>query len=243
MVEKSSPSITDNDLSDADLKKLTQWDTPTICNGLELVCPERRAIGFTTEPLVCLDPSLKPVVGYVKTATIRASSTSTGTAEDDRDMRIGYYEYVAGGARPAIVVIQDLDSTPGFGAFWGEVNTHIHRGLGVAGCVTNGSMRDIPDAATAFQLLANRIGPSHAHVHVTGFGAQVTVHNMTVDDGDIVHMDQHGAVVVPAHAVAQLPSAIDLISRREAKILDAAKSSDFNINQLRNALKEAGEIH
>jgi len=123
------------------------------------------------------------------------------------------------------------------------VNTHIHRGLGVAGCVTNGSMRDIPDSATNFQLLANRIGPSHAHVHVTGYGIQVTVHNMTVNNGDIVHMDQHGAVVVPADAVAQLPDAIELISRREATILDAAKSSDFDISKLREALKLAGEIH
>jgi len=238
MVDKSNSLV-----SEDDLQKLTQWDTPTICNGLELVCPERRAIGFTTEPLFCLAPSLTPAIGYVKTATIRAASSSTQSPEDDKDLRIGYYEYVADGARPAIVVIQDLDSTPGFGAFWGEVNTHIHRGLGVVGCVTNGSMRDIPDSATGFQLLANRIGPSHAHVHVTGFSAQVTVHNMTVNDGDIVHMDQHGAVVVPANAVTQLPAAIDLISRREAKILDAAKSSDFDINRLRNALKEAGEIH
>ena len=141
------------------------------------------------------------------------------------------------------MVIQDLDSTPGFGAFWGEVNTHIHRGLGVAGCVTNGSMRDIPDSATGFQLLANRIGPSHAHVHVTNFGGEVTVHNMTVCSGDIIHMDQHGAVVVPQEAVQKLPAAIDLISRREARILDAAKSPDFNIDKLRHALMEAGEIH
>ncbi len=238
MVDKSQLPV-----SEDDLQKLTQWDTPTICNGLELVCPERRATGFTTEPLVCLNPSLTPVIGYAKTATIRAVSPSVKSPEHDKDLRIGYYEYVADGTRPAIVVIQDLDSTPGFGAFWGEVNTHIHRGLGVAGCVTNGSMRDIPDAATGFQLLANRIGPSHAHVHVTGFGTEVTVHNMTVCSGEIIHMDQHGAVVVPADAVTKLPAAIELISRREAKILDAAKSTDFDISKLRSALKEAGEIH
>ena len=238
MVDKSSTSV-----DASDLQKLTQWDTPTICNGLELVCPERRATGFTTEPLVCLDPSLAPVIGYVKTATIRATGPSVKPADFDKDLRTRYYEYVAEGTRPSIVVIQDLDSTPGFGAFWGEVNTHIHRGLGVAGCVTNGSMRDIPDSATGFQLLANRVGPSHAHVHIVGYGSEVTVHNMTVCDGDLVHMDQHGAVVVPQHAVKELPAAIDLISRREAKILTAAKSPDFDIDKLREALKEAGEIH
>jgi len=104
-------------------------------------------------------------------------------------------------------------------------------------------MRDIPDSASGFQLLANRVGPSHAHVHVTGFGTEVTVHNMTVSDNQIIHMDQHGAVVVPAYAVTKLPAAIELISRREAKILDAAKSPDFDIASLRNALKQAGEIH
>lgn len=225
------------------LQKLTEWDTPTICNGLEIVCPERRATGFTSEPLVALAPAMKPVIGYARTARIRAAAPTTDSVEDSKAKRLAYYEYVATGLNPSIIVIEDLDATPGFGAFWGEVNTHIHRGLGALGCVTNGSMRDLTDSATDFQLLANRVGPSHAHVHVVDFGHDVTVHNMSVSDGDIVHMDQHGAVVVPASAVAALPDAIDLIARREAKILDAAKSADFSIEKLRAAMADAGEIH
>ena len=38
-----------------DLEALKAWDTPTICNGLEIVAPERRAIGFTVEPMVVVD--------------------------------------------------------------------------------------------------------------------------------------------------------------------------------------------
>ena len=30
------------------MEALRRFDTPTICNALELVVPERRAIGFTT---------------------------------------------------------------------------------------------------------------------------------------------------------------------------------------------------
>jgi hypothetical protein len=37
-----------------DMQALAQWDTPTICNALELLAPERRAIGFTVEPMVAL---------------------------------------------------------------------------------------------------------------------------------------------------------------------------------------------
>jgi hypothetical protein len=39
----------------ADLAKLAEWDTPTICNGLEIVAPERRAPGFTVEPMVAVE--------------------------------------------------------------------------------------------------------------------------------------------------------------------------------------------
>ncbi len=226
-----------------DLKKLTQWDTPTICNGLELVCPERRACGFTTEPLVSLAPSMAPVIGYARTARIRATTPSTNSDDSNKTLRLNYYEYIASGDKPSIVVIEDLDITPGFGAFWGEVNTHIHRGLGAAGCVTNGSMRDLTDSATDFQLLAGRVGPSHAHVHLIDFGGDVTVQNMSVSNGDIIHMDQHGAVVIPEHAVTELPAAINLISRREEKIITAAIADDFDFEKLRAAMATAKDIH
>jgi len=36
----------------SDLIKLQAWDTPTICNALDVAAPDRRAIGFTTRSLV-----------------------------------------------------------------------------------------------------------------------------------------------------------------------------------------------
>ena len=56
----------------ADLDVLRQWDTPTICNGLELIAPERRAIGFTVEQMVAADRKLPPIVGLARTGLIRA---------------------------------------------------------------------------------------------------------------------------------------------------------------------------
>ena len=50
----------------ADLDVLAQWDTPTICNGLEIVVPERRAFGFTVEQMICIDPKAKPIVGLAR---------------------------------------------------------------------------------------------------------------------------------------------------------------------------------
>ena len=55
------------------LEKLKTYDTPTICNALEIVDPGRRLTGFTVKPLVCPFPQLPPIVGYAKTATIRTT--------------------------------------------------------------------------------------------------------------------------------------------------------------------------
>lgn len=227
----------------ADLDLLRQWDTPTICNALELIVPARRGRGFTLVPMVCADPSLPPICGLARTGQIRAASPSGRTKEEDRAARIGWYEYVAATDLPTVVVIEDLDATPGYGAFWGEVNTAIHKALGVQGCVTSGSFRDLDMLATGFQILGGMVNPSHAFVHVVDYGREVVVHGMPCVHDEVVHADRHGAVVIPAEAVRALPAAIDLCARRERVILDMARRDDFTIEALKEALAKSDEIH
>ena len=236
--------MTDTTPTAADLEALRAFDTPTICNALEIVAPERRGTGYTVEPLECPFPDLKPIVGYARTACIRAMLPTTRPGAEMKQQRMAYYEYVAEGPGPTISVIQDMDgSRRGYGAFWGEVQSHIHRGLGCLGVITDGSIRDIPDWAAGFQALAGRIGPSHAHVHLQDFGHTVNVNGMLVSSNDIIHADQHGAVVVPASVVTEIPAAVELLVRREGVILDAARAPDFDIEALRRAMADADEIH
>lgn len=222
-----------------DLRRLQDWDTPTICNGLEFVVPERRAIGFTVEPMVAADRSLKPIVGLARVGTIRAKEPPRGPVAD----RLDWYDYVADADLPTVVVIQDLDDRPGYGAFWGEVHSTVHKSLGALGCVTNGSFRDCDMLAPGFQIIGGRIGPSHAHVHLVDFGKPVNVFGMAVGHDDVVHADFHGAVVIPAEAVRALPDAIALSARREKVILDLCAGPDFSPAKLREAVRRSGEIH
>ena len=232
------------DLTAADLEKLAEWDTPTICNGMEVLDPVWRLSGYTTKAFTCMRPDQEPMVGYARTATIRASAKPALPADQVLALRQSYYEYVdAGGPKPSIVVIQDLDTGPARGAFWGEVNTNIHKGLGAQGVITNGSIRDLADSAPGFQALAGQVGPSHAWVHITSHGAPVEVHGMAVRDGDIIHADVHGAVIVPAEQVRALPDAIEAIARREAVIIGAAQAPGFDFAKLKAAMSDAAEIH
>ncbi len=235
--------MTERPFTLADLELLRRWDTPTICNAMELVAPARRGRGFTLKPFTTADTSLPPICGLARTGRIRAAAPSGRTREQDRAARIGWYEYVAEADLPTIVMIEDLDESPGFGAFWGEVNSNVHKGLGCQGCVTSGSFRDLDMLAPGFQIIGGMVNPSHAHVHMVDFRGEVTIHGMTCAHDDVVHADRHGAVVIPAEAVRQLPAAIDLCTRREAVILDMCKRDDFDIHKLKEALAKADDIH
>ena len=99
------------------LEALGRYDTPTICNALEIVAPARRLVGYTTKPLVCPFPDLPPMVGYARTVTIRSVLASGLPAAEQARRRIAYYEYVGTGHGPRISVIQDIDGPDvGFGA-------------------------------------------------------------------------------------------------------------------------------
>ena len=224
------------------LATLRAVDTPTICNAIEAVEGTRRSTGFTHHPVVAVDPTLPPMVGYARTARIRAAEPPEPAPDRVRAMRLEYYEYIAGSG-PAVVVIEDADWPQPVGAFWGEVNVAIHKGFGVAGAITNGLVRDLGMLDPEFQVLASAIGPSHAFVHVVEFDCPVRVFGLDIRPGDLVHADRHGAVVVDPAVAPRLPDGIDLVLRKEKPVLDAARSPDFSIEKLRQAWGVAEDVH
>jgi regulator of RNase E activity RraA len=203
---------------------LQSIDTPTACNLLEIVAPERRGFGYTVRHLHCPFPDLPPMVGFAKTVTSRAQDRVPLGEAGYMNKRLDYLDYIAAAPQPGIVVIQDIDEIVGFGAFWGEVQTNVHKALGCLGTITNGSIRDIPQVAPGFQMLAGSIAPSHAFVHVEDFGCSVNIHGMAVRSGDLIHADRHGAVVVPLATIDPMKAALPGLTAKEAKIIEAAKA-------------------
>jgi regulator of RNase E activity RraA len=224
-------------LTAAELAALAKFDTPTICNALEITSPERRTLGFTFRTFHVARPQLPPIVGYARTATVRALQPPARDKAALRAQRFAYFDYVAEGPAPRIMVIQDLDPIEGFGAFWGEVQSNIHKGLGCLGGITNGCIRDLDMLADGFQLLAGAINPSHAWTHLVDFGTQVNVHGMTVQSGDLIHADRHGAVVVPIDKIEAMRPAFVKITAQEARIIQAARDPGATVESLKAALR------
>jgi regulator of RNase E activity RraA len=224
-------------LSKEEFDFLRSIDTPTVCNLIEIVAPARRGAGYTVRHLHCPFPDLPPMVGFARTVTIRAKDAFGMGDASYIQRRLDYLDYVAAEPRPSVMVIEDLDEEPGYGAFWGEVQSNVHQALGCLGTVTNGSVRDIPMIPPGFQMLAGSIGPSHAYVHMVEYGVEVNVHGMTARSNDLIHADRHGAAVVPADKIAAMKTALVGLADREAKIIKAARAPDMTVEKLKVAIK------
>ena len=203
------------------LIELAKYDTPTMCNAVEAVMGTRSAVGFTKKPVVPADPLLPCIVGFAATAKIRAASPPLITPEK---------------------VQEDTDYPNCIGAFWGELNVAIHKGLKIKGTLTNGLLRDVGMLDKDYQVLASGIGPSHAFVHVTQLNTSVNILGLEVRPGDLIHADLHGAMVIEKKYIEAMPEALKLVIAKEEPILKAARKNDFDIKKLKDAWKQAQKI-
>jgi len=216
------------ELSKEFFERLGQVDTPTICNAIEVAQKKRGFNNFTHKQMVSTEPDAPAVVGYAVTARIRGKTAPTDSPETLKERRMAYYRYVAEASQPSVVVIEDSDGDEACAAFWGEINTNVHKGLGLKGVVTNGVVRDLGDLPKGFPVIAGCVGPSHGFVHLLEFDQPVSLYGMDVKPGDLIHADRHGACVIPADIHDQLDAALDSLVRSESIILDAARKPGFD---------------
>ena len=123
------------------LTLLRSVDTPTVCNAIEVAQGKRGFNAFTRGTMLASDPK-GVVVGYAVTAQIAALAPPQENAQTIRARRMAYYKAMAEAPEPSVAVVEDLDYPNAIGAYWGEVNTTIHKGFGMSGALTNGVMPD-----------------------------------------------------------------------------------------------------
>ncbi|ATF17387.1 RraA family protein [Phaeobacter gallaeciensis] len=217
------------------LDLLRQVDTPTVCNAIEVAEGKRGFNAFTRGTMLASAPEAGAMVGYARTARISALAPPTEPPEVIKARRMDYYRHMASGPRPAVTVVEDIDYPNCIGAYWGEINTTVHKGFGVSGALTNGVMRDLGDLPEGFPVVAGSIGPSHGFVHVKEIGTPVTVFGLQIKDGDLVHADRHGAVVIPSAVLPQLEAAIRKLLETEKLVLDPARKEGFDFDAFEKA--------
>ena len=224
-------------LTPAVLDRFRALDTCSVSNAIETLEIRLRNEGFTDGRIRCLFDDLPAAIGYAVTATIRCSAPPpVGHAYADRT---DWWNAILATPAPRIVVVQDVDDRPGIGAFVGEVHANILRALGCVAYVTNGAVRDLPAVrATGLLTFAGGTSPSHAFVHIVGFGAPVEIAGLTIAPGDLLLGDRHGIVSVPPEAVPRIPPIVADMRTRERQVIDYCRAPGFSVEALRTLVGE-----
>ena len=218
-------------LSHEDLLKLKRWNTPSIYNGWEaMTASDRMTAVFNREETRDFMPQMGPMIGYAVTVVQEASDPDTPGRKPDAVAE--YRQYVASVPGPKIVVVQDLDKPDFVGAFWGEVNSNVHRALGCVGTITDGTIRDVDEMTNAgFKALASRLCVGHAYSAPVRWNCPVTVFGCTIEPGDLIHADKHGFFVIPPDDQEGLLDAVLFMDNNECETMIAAARSSVGRSQ------------
>lgn len=217
------------------LALLRSVDTPTVCNAIEVAQGKRGFNQFTRGTMQHSKPGAPAIVGFARTAKISGLAPPIEEQEVIRTRRMEYFRSMAEGSGPTAAVIEDVDYPNCIAGWWGEVHVAIHKGLGLTGAVTNGVMRDLDVIDDGYPVLAGSIGPSHGYVHVVEIGTSVSVMGMRVNQGELIHADRHGALVIPNEVIPVLKEAIESVIASESIVLVPAREPGFDIQKLEEA--------
>jgi regulator of RNase E activity RraA len=153
--------------------------------------------------------------------------------------RTDWCEYVAQFPSPKIMVLADVDRSPGTGAFVGEIHAEIHRALGGAGYVTNRAIRDVPALERdRFQCFSSARCPSDACGHIENFGEPLEIGCLKITRGDLLQGNRHGVQSIPRGIDAHLADAVRTIHSHEAELIGLCISADFSVKRLTPTLRK-----
>jgi regulator of RNase E activity RraA len=220
-------------LSESDLALLRKYDTPTICNVIEIFKVRPQTAGYMDGRIRACFPEMPPIAGYASTVTFRsAAAPSAGNAYGTLDRQVAHFAELP---QPVVVVFQDLDSPP-VAATFGEVMTQTYKAFGAAGLITSGAARDLDQVrAIGFPCFSDGVICSHGYPCILDVHVPVHVGGITVQPGDLLHGDCNGVTTIPHGIASEVAHACEEFTAAEMIVIDYVKAGNVTAKGLGEA--------
>lgn len=205
-------------------KELEQFDTPSITNVVATYPDKEYCLGlyhpwkgkwYTDQTLKCMYPELGRRVGYVVTCTYGLPDPNYPNLKFADVLRA-----VAEMKKPVILALkQDMpDEIKNIdGLLGGNMMTAL-KSAGVVGVLSDGPSRDIDEIRPLnMQYMLTGVCAGHGKFAVHAVNTPVEICGMMVAPGDIVHMDENGAVKFPAKYIDEVISKAKDLQAIESK--------------------------
>lgn len=223
-------------LPQAELNLLRKYDTPTICNVIEIFKIRPQTAGYMDGRIRACFPEMPPMVGYASTATFRSSMPpQAGTAYATMDAQVARFAELP---QPVVVVFQDLDSPP-LAATFGEVMTSVYKSFGAAGLITSGAARDLDQVrAIGFPCFADGVICSHGYPQIIDLHVPVHVGGLPVAPGDLLHGDANGVTNIPHEIASEVAHVCEEFAAAENVVIGYVRGGNVTPNGLGEARAE-----
>lgn len=211
------------------MKDLEQFDTPTITNAIATYAGDRQTcLGlyhpfeinwYTDQNLKCLYPEYGARCAHVVTVTYSLKDPGY-----DRLEFVDLLKAVEEAPKPVILAMKQCgpDHMRSKNALLGGNMLTALKQLGVTGVLGDGPARDIEEMrGLEIQCLFQGLTAGHGTVAIAALNTPICVSGMDVCPGEVIHMDQNGAVKFPRKYLLQVLEKAKLINRMD---LDRQKS-------------------
>ena len=228
------------EISAAVLNQLRKYDTPTICNVVELYDLYPRTAGYMNATIQACYPKLPPMVGYASTATFRsAAPPRSGNAYSGLSEQVASFAELPG---PAVVVFQDLDN-PVAAATFGEVMCTTYKTFGAVGLITSGAGRDLDQVeALNFPCFTGGTICAHGNCHIPTINVPIHVGGVMIHPGELLHGDRNGVTTIPHAIASEVGQACADLAAAEAVVLDYCKAGKVNAKEFEERRKTCKEM-
>jgi 4-hydroxy-4-methyl-2-oxoglutarate aldolase len=220
------------------LAKLRTFDTPTICNVIELFDIRPRNTGFMDRRIQACFPEMPAIVGFAATATFRSAAPPPPGSDvyDNIEVQVARFAELSG---PPIVVFQDLDD-PSAAATFGEIMCTTYQTFGSVGLITSGTGRDLDQVRKiGYPVFTNGTCSAHGYCHTLGIHDPVRVGGVTIHADDLLHADVNGVTTIPKEIAAEVAEVGDAYVAAEMVILDCLHQYGPDSKKLSDARKES----
>lgn len=227
-------------LTPSQLAELAKYDTPTVCNVIELWDIRPRSAGYMDQTIQACFPQLPPMVGYALTSTFRSMAPPRGgDVYGSMTAQIEQFEGLPG---PPVIVFQDLDD-PVAAATFGEVMCTTYQAFGARGLITSGTGRDLDQVeAIRFPVFTRGTTCSHGYCHIISVGVPVTVGGITVYPGELLHGDRNGVSTIPHEIASEVPGACQELMAAEDIVLKYCRGGDVTPKGFAEARSECAAM-
>lgn len=221
-----------NDTEQAMLEELKSFDTPSITNVVATYPASPLCLGlynpwtenwYTDQSIRCMYPELGRIVGYAVTCVYGLP--------DPNYARLSFADVIDAldaSKKPAILVLQQKfpPEIAGKVGLAGGNMVSAMKAIGCVGLLSNGPSRDVDEVRPMrFQYMLSGVTAGHGAMAVHAINVPVSVGGMDVSPGELIHMDENGAVKFPANQLEAVLRNARELQREEATRMQALQQA------------------